>query len=354
MPTIENPGIFIAHYLAAAPQPPRRSVVLVAAQRLECWPDTHMRGGMAILTDLYLSCDDRLAGDYLATTPILARARQFCQQFQPDAVAVVIIDDPRPNRPVPRESHRELVRLLGDRLRETGTELLDAWILSDTVPGQQWTSLLDGDTGTLPVVPTDNSDLAATQPFPQISETHQFLEQDPDLTGQVQAHLADIRASDAETLAAIGEGVDSMARRREQLRFVLTRIYAADSGAYLSAEDLAQVAIILGEETIRTCLYALATGPRGGSCLPMWSQLVRALPAPERTQAAMLFAVTAYTDGDTALSTTAIDIALADEPTNSAAVTLSTALACSVPPEKIRALFRRGYATAAELGIDLD
>ncbi|MFC9435663.1 recombinase family protein [Nocardia sp. NPDC057030] len=71
---------------------------------------------MAIDPDLYLTDSDRLADDYLATTPILAHALRFCQHYQPDLIAVVIIDDPRPNRPVPRESHRELVRVIGDRL----------------------------------------------------------------------------------------------------------------------------------------------------------------------------------------------------------------------------------------------
>ncbi|WP_433664740.1 DUF4192 domain-containing protein [Nocardia sp. CA-128927] len=329
-------------------------MLLVAVHQLGCWPDIHIRGGMGVLTDLYLSCDDRLAGDYVATTPILARAMQLCRQFKPDAVAVVVIDDPRPNRPVPRESHRELVNLLGARLRETGTELLDAWILTDTTAGQQWTSLLDGDSGTLPALTDDGSDLPATQPFPRISERPASLEPDPDLTRQVGQLLAHIHISDTEPPDAAEDGDDCTARRREQLRFVLTQIHAADSGTDLAAQDLARFAITLSDETIRTCLYALATGPRGAAAMPMWTQLVRALPAPQRTQATMLLAITAYTDGDTALASTAIDIALADEPTNSAAVTLSTALACSVPPEYIRALFRRGYATATELGIDLD
>ncbi|MFE9575364.1 DUF4192 domain-containing protein [Nocardia sp. NPDC006044] len=354
MPSIENPDTFIAALIAAVPRPRARSVVLAGIHLLGCWPETYIRCGMAIAPDLYLTDGDRLADDYLATTPILAQALRFCQHYQLDLIAVVIIDDLRPNRPVPRESHCELVRVLGDRLREVGTGLLDAWILSDITAGQPWTSLLDGDTGTLPAGTTASLDPAATQPLPPIRALPEYLEPDPDLTGQVRTQLADIRADSTEIPAADSEEGDSIARHREQLRFVLTRIHVSDTGPALAARDLARVAIILGEERIRTCLYALATGPRGAACLPMWTQLVRALPAPERTQAAMLLAVTAYTHGDTALATTAIDIALTDEPTNSAAVTLSTALTCSVPPENIRALFRRGYDTATELGIHLD
>ncbi|MFC9434745.1 DUF4192 domain-containing protein [Nocardia sp. NPDC057030] len=355
MPSIENPDTFIATLVAAVPRPRARSVVLAGIHLLGCWPDTYIRCGMAIDPDLYLTDSDRLADDYLATTPILAQALRFCQHYHPDLIAVVIIDDPRLNRPVPRESHRELVRALGDRLREVGTGLLDAWILSDITAGQPWASLLDGDTGTLPAGTTASPDPLATQPLPPIRALPDCLEPDPDLTGQVRTQLADIRADGTEIPAADSEQrSDSIARHREQLRFVLTRIHVAGTDSALAAQDLARVAIILGEERIRACLYALATGPRGAACLPMWTQLVRALPAPERTQAAMLLAVTAYTHGDTALATTAIAIARTDEPTNSAAVTLSTALTCSVPPENIRALFQRGYDTATELGIDLD
>ncbi|MFE7799554.1 hypothetical protein [Nocardia sp. NPDC057440] len=41
---------------------------------------------------------ERLGGDYLATVAILNRALRLCQHNSPDAVAVVIIDNPRPGQ----------------------------------------------------------------------------------------------------------------------------------------------------------------------------------------------------------------------------------------------------------------
>ncbi|MFX0575101.1 DUF4192 family protein [Nocardia nepalensis] len=147
---------------------------------------------------------------------------------------------------------------------------------------------------------------------------------------------------------------DAVACRRDRLRFALTQIHAADSGTTLSATSLAELAITLEDIKIRDCLYALSTGPRRGACMAAWTQLVRALPAPGRTQAAMMLAVTAYTDDDAALATAAIAIAVTDEPGQQTALGLAAAFACSVTPNLIRASMRGGYTIAAELGIDLD
>ncbi|WP_280455013.1 DUF4192 family protein [Nocardia brasiliensis] len=350
MPSIENPAAFIAEVLAAVDQPLERSVVLVGIHILGCWPDTHIRPGHAIVTDLYLACDEQLSGDYLATTPIIARAIRFCQLYKPDALAAVLIDTPRPRRPIPRATHRELVTTLRECLAEAHTDLLDAWVLSGTGAGQPWSSLIDADRGLLAAL-TEHPGTAAAYPDPPSMRLHP----DPDFTHEVERHLTALRTGHGETATAAEETAGETATvRREQLRFVLTRLCAADSGADLTAAELARVAVIIDDEELRSCLLAVSSGPRAGACSALWTQLVRALPAPRRVHAATLLAVTAYARGDTAGAVIAIEIALADEPDDSFAATLATAFACPIPPAMIASLFRPGRATAAELGIDLN
>ncbi|WP_029892707.1 DUF4192 domain-containing protein [Nocardia brasiliensis] len=355
MPSIENPAAFIAQVLAAVGRPLERSVVLVGMHLLGCWPDTHIRPRKAIVTDLYLTYDDRLSGDYLATTPIIARAIRFCQLYKPDALAAVVVDTPRPHRPVPRATHRELMATLRECLAEADTDLLDAWVLSGTGAGQPWASLIDADHGTLPALAGEHPGTAAAHPDPPTAPPSVLLHPDPDFTHQVEGHLTALGTDQGETSTAADEtAVGSAAVRREQLRFVLTRLRAADSGTDLTAADLARVAVILDDEELRSCLLAVSSGPRAGACSSLWTQLVRALPAPRRAHAATLLAVTAYARGDTAGAASAIEIALADAPDDSFAATLATAFACPIPPAMIASLFRPGQATAAELGIDLD
>ncbi|WP_327097145.1 DUF4192 domain-containing protein [Nocardia vinacea] len=355
MPSIEDPGAVITAILSAAPPPLKRCLLLVQMQVFGCWPGTYIRPGTGVREDLYLTGDDLgLGGDYLATVPILNRALRVCRQHTPDAVAVIIIDDPRPGRPVPRPTHYELITVLGQRLGEHDTQLLDAWVVTGTEPGSRWTSLLDKDTGVLAdYTTTDPTEVG--EPVRLVEPVPAVLEPGPALTEQVARCLRErgvVLTSEAPYVP--DDSAAAVACRRDRLRFALTQIHAAGSGATLSAASLAELAIALEDIEIRDCLYALSTGPRGGACMAAWTQLVRALPAPGRTQAAMMLAVTAYTDDDAALATAAIQVALTDEPGQQTALTLTAAFACSVNPDLIRASMRGGYTIAAELGIDLD
>ncbi|MFE9324044.1 DUF4192 family protein [Nocardia sp. NPDC052278] len=352
MPSIENPGALITAIVSAAPQPLKRCLLLVPMQVLGCWPDTYIRPGTGAREDLYLTGDDLgLGGDYLATVAILNRALRMCQHHAPEAVVVVIVDDPRPGRPVPRPTHHELITVLRHRLAEHNTHLLDAWILTGAEPGSRWTSLVDEDTGVL----ADHTTTESGEPARQIESVPAVLETDPALTEQVAQCLRErgvVLTTKATYLPDHSEA--AVAARRDRLRYALTQIHAADSGTTLSAAALAEMAITLEDIEIRDCLYALSTGPCRGACLAAWTQLVRALPAPGRTQAAMMLGVTAYTCDDAALATAAIAIALSDEPGQQTALALAAAFACSVTPDLIRASMRGGYTVAAELGIDLD
>jgi hypothetical protein len=78
------------------------------------------------------------------------------------------------------------------------------------------------------------------------------------------------------------------------------------------------------------------TGPRGPASQKLWALLVRALPCPRRVQAALLLAVSAYTNGQVSLATAALRIALTDDPLEPTAQLLADGFACLVPAELIR------------------
>ncbi|MFI9504198.1 DUF4192 family protein [Nocardia sp. NPDC052566] len=143
--------------------------------------------------------------------------------------------------------------------------------------------------------------VASVEPTP-LAEPSVDLPLDPGLSRHFTQCLAEHAEQDRE-VAATGDDADTKAARRERLRFVLTQIHAADTGAELPAPILAQVVVVLRDNSIRYCFYTLSTGPRARICQRFWTRLVTAIPAPQRAQTAMLLAVTAYTGGDTALAT---------------------------------------------------
>ncbi|MGO4612973.1 DUF4192 family protein [Nocardia sp. 2YAB30] len=147
MSAIHDPGRFVAEALALLPQPPRRSLVVMLLREMHCWPDAYVAVERIRWEDLFL------AGDYLATVPILSRTLRACAMRRPDAVAIVIVDDATPDRPVPNSAHRELATLVRDRLAELGTDVIGAWALTGRESGRPWWSLFDDEHGVLPYQP---------------------------------------------------------------------------------------------------------------------------------------------------------------------------------------------------------
>ncbi|MBF6339052.1 DUF4192 family protein [Nocardia abscessus] len=144
MSSVGDPGRFIAEALAWLPKPPHRSLVVMSLREVACWPDAYIAVECVRREDLYLT------REHLATVPILARTRGWCAKHRPDAVAVVVIDDPSPDTPFPRDEHRELAALLRDQLAELRVGTLGAWSVTGPAAGHPWASLFGGEHGLLP------------------------------------------------------------------------------------------------------------------------------------------------------------------------------------------------------------
>ncbi|MFX0575097.1 DUF4192 domain-containing protein [Nocardia nepalensis] len=350
MPSIEDPGAFLAGVLSQLPRPPHRIVLILPVRTSDAVPDADFYVDAVRGVALYSTgADLGLVDENIATTPILTHALDVCRLHNPAALAVVIVDDPRPHRAVPRRAHDELIAQLREQLAGKDIELLDAWTLTGTAPGELWTSLLDNDTGILPIVgnpePVWMEFSPATEPIPAV------LVANPALAVAVDRALRSLNQARHTAEAA---GRPEQPSPRELLRLVLDQIQAAHDGADITALDIARVEVAMHDETVRCSLYALSSGPRGPATQALWTLLVRALPSPRRAQAALQLAVSAYMSNDLEMVLAALRIALTDDPTEPTGRQLADQVALSVPARVIGEQLRGGYLTAAELGIDLD
>ncbi|WP_327097148.1 DUF4192 domain-containing protein [Nocardia vinacea] len=351
MPSIEDPGAFLAGVLSQLPRPAHRIVLILPVKTSDAGFDADFYVDAVRGVALYSTgADLGLVDENIATRPILAHTLDACRLHNPAALAVVIVDDPRPHRPVPRNAHHELIALMREQLVEQDIELLDAWTLTGFAPGQRWTSLFDNDTGVLPsagkLEPVwIRAHSPASDPIPAV------LVSDPALAVAVNRALKSLNET---RNAAEAAGRTQQQSPRELLRLVLDQIQAADSGTDIAALDIARVEVAMHDETVRRSLYALSSSPRGTATQALWTLLVRALPSPRRAHAALQLAVSAYISNDLDMVLAALRIALTDDPTEPTGRQLADDVALSVPATVIGEQLRSGYLTAAALGIDLD
>ncbi|MEV4233553.1 DUF4192 family protein [Nocardia sp. NPDC049737] len=351
MPSIEDPGAFLAGVLSQLPRPAHRIVLILPVQTSDAGPGEDFYVDAVRGVALYSTgADLGLVDENIATTPILAHTLDVYSLHNPAAVAVIIVDDPRPHRPVPRRTHYELIAKLREQLAGQDIELLEAWTLTGTVPGQRWTSLFENDTGLLPTGanfdPTSIEEFSpASEPIPAVLVT------DPALAVAVKGALKSLNQA---RNAADAAGRAEHPSPPEMLRLVLNQIRAADNGIDIGALDIARVEIAMHDETVCRSLYALSSSPRGTATQALWTLLIRALPSPRRAQAALQLAVSAYISEDLDMVLAALRIALTDDPTEPTGRQLADDIALAVPATVIVERLRGGYLTAAELGIDLD
>lgn len=116
---------------------------------------------------------------------------------------------------------------------------------------------------------------------------------------------------------------------------------SAEPDMSLSDEDVADLAVALSDARIRDACLAMAVPPNSSlahQAARLWQFLARALPAPERAEAACLAAYAAYQGGDGTLARIALDTALASNPGHVLAGLLDHALQRGFHPHRLRAL----------------
>lgn len=143
----------------------------------------------------------------------------------------------------------------------------------------------------------------------------------------------------------IDEKVDSLRdgwSTERGIAAVRAGLRAAATGVLALGDDqIAELALALNDPLIRDSCLATAAQPESElavSAARLWQALARALPAPERADAACLAAFAAYQAGDGALAGIGLDVALTADPEHMLAGLLDQALKRGIHPMELRPL----------------
>lgn len=334
-----DPGALLAALPALLGFHPERSLVLLC-----------LEGERAGTVGLVARVDLPPREDRAACDAVVEQLSVLCaRRAVPAAVAVVVDDTDAPG------SRRRLVRALRSACEEVGTDLVSAHHVPRTAPGVPWSSFGSTRTGLLPdpraspvatehvlrgrVIHGSRADVAA------------LLEPDGSgRTGEVG------RALDAELTrleqAMVADPIGTTVELVERVVAAVAR--AGDCpGEVLEVVEVAALGAALSELTVRDTCFALAAGEHADAAERLWTALVRALPAPERAEPAVLLAHSAYARGEGPVAGVALRVGLDADPGHRMLALLDASLAAGLPPETVRELSATAHAVASELGVHL-
>ncbi|WP_064065541.1 DUF4192 domain-containing protein [Rhodococcus gordoniae] len=367
MPSSSHPlrltdvGDVIAALPALMGFPPARSIVVMCLTPTGDAP-TRPNGKVATIGavmrhDLVLSG----AGE---PVPELMRAafRRFCAvcaREGAESVVAVLVDDELTDRHDPAVA--EVCRLVddfADHLDAVGIDLAGVYALPEISGGATWFVPGQDIIGT--VADPGSSVVAAARVFEgspirgSRNELEALLAPYPPAVRQEVARCIDevVETRDREYERCAREGGGERADRVE-LQAVLAHVEAYAAGTDPSAPDVAELAVLLANRTVRDAAMGLATGPLARAAERLWSELARALPDPERADAAALVGFGAYVRGDGPLAGVALTAALESDPRHRLSDLLDQALQAGLRPDAIRGLAETGHEIAMRLGLGL-
>lgn len=350
---IAEPGEFIAAIPAMLGFRPERSLVLAVLCAEEGKP-----GGAVIDLVVRFDLAEQAPERPTDTATTAAAAARVCARPGVVGVLAVIVDDrPRAAGPSSRVSYpvlAELERLLAAR----GVPVRGAWAVSAIESGRSWHSVRGPRRrGRVPdpaASPVALSHVLGGRPIRRgRTELTALVAVDAELREQVSAEISGAADRAHDHYAAAARAGDALGYSRRALEQVLWQIANVDSGARLSARELADIAVALRDRRVRDTMFALASTVHADAAERLWIHLTRAASEGDRAESAALLGYFAYVRGDGPFAGIALDIALEADQDHPMAVLLHTALASGMRPERLRELARCGRETAADLGIDL-
>ncbi|WP_084501741.1 DUF4192 domain-containing protein [Nocardia xishanensis] len=290
---------------------------------------------------------------------------QICAAERATEVLAVIVDDRagRPARKAQRGARsgaagRALIGALAERLGADGIRIGGAWAVAAIEEGRPWWSLSDRSEGG--AVPDPS---ASTVALAHVLDGRPILRSRSELTDRVAVDAALCAEVGAELDSAVAVARDRFARavrhdelpgyRRRSLEHVLWQVANIESGALLTAPEIAEIVAALRDRVVRDAMFALAAGDHAAAAERLWLTLARGSSGSDRAEFAALLGYSAYLRGDGPFAGIALEAALDADPSNAMAILLETALRAGMRPEQLRRLARSGYATAAWLGVDL-
>ncbi|MEV6768575.1 DUF4192 domain-containing protein [Nocardia sp. NPDC051030] len=355
-PRLRDPGDLIAAVPAMLGFMPARSLVVTV---LRAEPDLPSAATVDVVARMDLDGLGRVA-----TVELIERVAGICLRRHATAALALIVDD-RATAPTERHNgvrgrkHRDLVHALEHRLDAEAVPLAGAWAVSAIGPDLPWWSVVDPPCRG--VQPDPASSLVTLRQVLEgrpmrgsRAELLAMIAVDEVLRDEVASVLDAASAAAAERLAQAVRRADPDSYTRVTLRNVLRQIADIGSGAQLDPLELADVAVALRDSTVRDAMFALAPGTHADAAEALWLQLTRALPDPDRAEAAALLGYCAYVRGDGPLAGVALDAALNSDPQHRMAILLDIGLQTGMRPQRLIGLGDSGRAAAIDLGIDLE
>ncbi|MGW5106130.1 DUF4192 domain-containing protein [Nocardia sp. NPDC004123] len=352
--SVGEPGDLIAAVPALLGFTPTRSLVLIFLKH-----DTPCAGAGSV--HAVLRTASPLEHIRLSDTEIGQFAIRGCLHAEGFAVLAVLVDD-RLSRPTETSPIDERWRSVLDALRQTleskGLTLAGAWSTrAITVNAQWWDELAPEQHGHLPD-PTASrvaAEIIGTgrQIHQSRAELTELVEVDVALRDRVAAALPQAAADAHRRMDRTAHVGNPDGYTRQALWQVMHVIKHAPTLEMPEPRELADVAVALRDTAVRDVLFGTAAGEHAVRAEHLWSILTRALPDPDRAEAAVLFAFSAYRRGDGVLAGIAVDAALSSDPEHRMAHLLGTALSNLLPPQRLQRLCRAGAQAAVELRVDI-
>lgn len=321
-----------AELIAAVPHllgfHPRDSLVVITLQG--------RRLGLTLRTDLAAEgCEDDLA-EHLVV-PIIRQ--------RPSGAIVLVVGGRSDSADLP---HRRAVDAVDDALAAADIPVVHAVWTSSTSPGDTWCCYDEaGCAGT--VADPGRCAIAAASvaagvvAFDSREQLAELLAPADPVVLDRRARLLD--ADDAH------HPLDEVTMR--QRRALLERLHSDAARAALTLDDttVVEAASALSDHRIRDACLGWSAGDGAAAAEQLWLALVRATPAPQRSEPATLLGLAAYLRGDGALAGMALQAALEACPEHSLACLLRTALDGGLEPATLRAIAVEAAADA-RAGLD--
>ncbi|KAA8880381.1 DUF4192 domain-containing protein [Nocardia colli] len=351
---LEDPGEIIAAIPAMLGFVPERSLLVVVLKDSACDPpldSTHVFAVMRFDLDLPAEIGNERA------ELVAAAVTRLCISDGATEVLAVVIDD----RATVSESdsHTALITDLALILADREIGLLGSWATAAIEPGSRWWSLLGRPAQG--VIPDPKSSVvtamvvAKGQPlYASRSGRVAAVQPDHEAVERIGRLLPAARAAVRRRYAVRRHDGDPDGGSRWGYRRVLGVIAACETGHVPTDRESAEIAAVLADHRVRDGLLSTGLSNYRRSAESLWTHLTRTLPGPQRAEAAVLLAYSAYVRGDGVLAGIALQTALDADPYHDFAIMLAGALEIGLDPFNMRQLARHGTEIVRDLGIQID
>ncbi|MGB3440940.1 MAG: DUF4192 family protein [Actinophytocola sp.] len=241
-----------------------------------------------------------------------------------------------------QEEHRPLVDALSERLAAKDILLVHASWVRTITHGERWRCYLDPQcTAEIPDPQTSTwavaSAIAGDPMYRDREDMATQLAPDPPKTLARREELLDTHLRSPQSQYTEADLVADVA----MVTSMLTEAEATPDLPVLNDRQVVRLARALSHPEVKDECIAAALTATPHAAERLWTVLIRALPAPERAEPAVLLAMSAYLRGAGVLAALAVRTALDANPAHAMALLLDQALSHPVPAHHLRTLLMK-------------